>query len=222
MRRFLRYLRYLRIPFTVACAITCVLLIALWGRSPSVSIPLSSILSTSGQGDLQSTSSGYRMVEGEKVYVVPTGAALQHLTEITKGNGATNVFVVDAPDDISAIGLSSNVFAGYRSANVPVTLSKPDPPRGNHWLVVYLGIAGSGPVRWLVESVFVEKGRIRFNYHRDPSGISTADIHYYYYWVPVGKLNDGVYYLELYDTNLRAITLARRIEVESPRPRKRR
>ena len=216
-----RLYRGLRITASAVRLIMCGLLVVLWVRSRGIPIPLSSILSTSGQKDLQTATSTYRMVDGEKVYVVPTGAALEKLYEVTRGSGATSIFLVDAPNDVSAVALSGDVFAGYRSANVPVTLNKPNPPRGNHWLVVFLGIAGSGPTRWFVDSVTVDEGEIRFNYHRNPIGSSTADIHYYYYWVPLGKLDDGVYNLELYDSELRAVILMRRVEIQTPRHRPR-
>jgi hypothetical protein len=169
---------------------------------------------------MQSTFTGYRMVDGEKEFVVPTGEVLQQFFEVTKGNGATNVFLVDAPNDVSAIRISSTVVAGYRSADNPVTLNQSNPPTGNYWLVVCLGIAGSSPTRWFVDNVTVNEGRVRFNYRQNPIGMSTCDIHYYYYWVPLGKLDDGVYYLELYETNLRAVTLSRRVEILPPRQRK--
>jgi hypothetical protein len=51
----------------------------------------------------------------------------------------------------------------------------------------------------------------------NPIGESTADIHYYYYWVPLGKLDDGVYNLELFDTDLKAVTLMRRVEIITKR-----
>jgi len=41
-------------------------------------------------------------------------------------------------------------------------------------------------------------------------------MHQYYYWVPLGKLDDGIYKLDLYDTTLKDVTLSRRVEIESP------
>ncbi len=203
-----------------ACLVVCMLLTLFLVRSRGVSIPLSSIISTSGQGELQATTAGYRMVDGEKQYVVPTGEALQHFFDMTKGNAASNVFLVDAPNDVSAMAVSSTVFAGYRSAEYPAVLNKPNPPRGNHWLVVFVGVAGSSPVSWIVDNVTVNDGKIRFGYHRNPIGASSLDIHYYYYWVPLGKLDDGIYSLELYDTKLKAVTLMRRVEILTPRRRR--
>jgi hypothetical protein len=186
----------------------------IYGSEPKQStIPLSSIISTSGQDELQATSSGIRTVDGKREYAYPIGEALQRFSEMTKGQGASNIFLVDAPNDSAAIAVSGSVFAGYRSADYPATLNQPNSPRGNHWLVVFAGIAGSGPVRWIVEDVAVSTGRIRFSYHKNPIGESTDDVHYYYYWVPLGKLEDGIYNLELYETKQKAVTLMRRVEV---------
>jgi hypothetical protein len=66
----------------------------------------------------------------------------------------------------------------------------------------------------------VGDGKIRFNYRTNQRGDTTCDIHYYYYWVPLGKLDAGVYYLELYDGSLDAVTLSRRIEIQPPRAKK--
>jgi hypothetical protein len=37
----------------------------------------------------------------------------------------------------------------------------------------------------------------------------------YYYWAPLGKLAPGIYDIELYDAGRKAISLMRKIEVES-------
>ena len=203
-----------RHSFSAAVAAVVIVAWRGYGSEPKpVSIPLSSILSTSGQADLQAVTPAYRIVNGKHKYVVPAGEALEQFLQATKGQGASNAFLVDAPNDVSAIAASSAVFAGYSSANSPVALNQPNPPRGNHWLVVFTGVAGSAPVRWTVDSVTVDSGRVRFNYHKAPMGISTADIHYYYFWVPLGKLADGIYNLELHETNLKAVSLMRRVEV---------
>jgi hypothetical protein len=177
-------------------------------------IPLESIISTSGQAGLQATTSGAPIVGGKTEYVSPNGEALQHFLEVTKGQGASNVFLVDAPNGSAAITASGSVFAGYRSADTPANLDQPKPPRGNQWLVVFVGISGSNPVRWIVDSVTLDAARIRFNYHKNPIGVSTDDIHYYYFWVPTGNLSGGAYNLELYETELKAVTLMRRVEVK--------
>ncbi len=179
----------------------------------SISVPLSSIISTSGQGELQSATSAYRMVGGEKQYVVPIGEAIQYFFDATKGRAVSNVFLVDAPDQISALAVSGRVFIGYGAVDTPVALNQPNPPRGNYWLVVFTGIAGSDPVRWIVEDVVVNQDKIVFSYHKNPLGISTCDIHHYYYWIPLGNLDDGIYHLELYETKLKATTLMRRVQI---------
>jgi len=183
------------------------------GAEPkSVSIALSSILSTSGQPELKTVTPAFRIVDGKQEFT-PTSGALKQRLESAKGQAASSVFLVDAPDEAAAITVSTRVFARYKSADYPATLDQPKPPRGNHWLVVFTGIAGSGPVRWIVDSVTIANGNVRFNYHKNQSGFSTDDIRYYYFWVPLGKLDDRAYELELYETNLKAITLMRRVDV---------
>lgn len=206
--------------FRYLLAAVCVilyLLFVLTRTDKPVSIPLATILSTSGQGGLQPVSDGYQMVDGARQFIAPTGEAFERLREATKGGVAANIFLVDAFNDIEAILISKDGFLGYRSLSSPVILNDPRPSTDNYWLVVYLGIAGSSPVRWQVDSVVVNSQSIRFNYHRDPRGVTSLDIHDYFYWVPVGKLANGVYNLEMFDTSLKAVTLMRRVEIAPKR-----
>jgi hypothetical protein len=148
----------------------------LWARAAECvppqphQIPLSSIVTTSGQKELQSVHS----VPPDGKLVFDFGPTLQRVLDLSNSSGASNTFLVDAPTIAFAIGATAEVFSG-RTANIPVTSNGPNPPRGNHWLVVYLGVAGSGPVRWIVDSVSVEGGIVRFSYHKSPIGRSTAD-----------------------------------------------
>jgi hypothetical protein len=92
----------------------------------------------------------------------------------------------------------------------------PDPPRGNHWLLVYLGIGPSNPTWWTVESVAVGKERIILNYQKSNANSANRALHRYCYWIPLGKLDLGTYVLELVDVNKGAVTLMRRVEIASP------
>jgi len=163
---------------------------------------------------LQLSTTEYRILNGQQIYVVPTGPALEHFYAATKGGVAPNMFLVDAPDASSAIEKSSNVFAGDRSADIPVSVNQRNPARGSHWLVVFLGIAGSDPIRWYVDSVSVHHRQVRFNYHRNPMEDSSSDLHYYLYWVPLGTLEQGIYQLELCDVGVQAITVTRRVVIK--------
>lgn len=180
-------------------------------------IPLHSVVTTSGQNGLIGATAGYR--DGKPVEEF--GPLLRQILDANHFNGASNAFLVDAPSINDAMSASVGVLVGGRSALVPATLDMPNAPRGNHWLVVYLGVAGSGPVNWVLDSVSVETGRVQFNYHQHATGAETADINAYYYWVPLGKLDDGVCKLELYETGLKDVTLSRRVEIKSPESLKR-
>jgi hypothetical protein len=176
----------------------------------AVSIPLGSVVSTSRQPELQHAQQG----TNERGYVVPYG---NFLDQLHRGDGgASNIYLVDAPTITGAVQVSTRVSAGAHTADWPATLNMPDPPRGNYWLVVFLGIRGSSPDHWLVDSVTVEGNLVRFNYHSRGPSPETDDIHHYYYWIPLGALTSGAYNLELFDTELKAVTLMRRVEVKAP------
>jgi hypothetical protein len=175
-------------------------------------ISLSSVVTTSGQK---------KMVRAFPQPIEDDGnrnlrAAFEELFDPSKIAGSSNVFLVDAPTFSDAITATIKIVARGYTADSPLLLDQPDPTRVNHWLVVYLGVAGSEPVRWIIDSVFIESGIVRFNYHEDPIGGQTRDVNQYYYWVPLGKLDDGVYKLELYDGGLKDVTLSRRVEIKSP------
>jgi len=133
--------------------------------------------------------------------------------------GASNVFLVDAMNERGAISASIRVFFAAQSADIAAPLNLPDPIRGSHWLVAYLGIGPSRPTRWVIEEALVEAGKIRLTYRKADATIVTGDIRSYYFWVPLGKLPPDVYSLELYDAGLKAATLSRRVEVEQEKHR---
>src|SRR5262249_55172056 len=150
---------------------------------------------TSEQPELERASANYKLVDGEPVYVMSYGKALGELLQ-KEFVGASNVFLMDAPTIDAAVLGTMRVFTADR----PVTLNMPNPPTGNYWLAVFLGINGSTPPNWLVDSIAIQGSQIRFSYHWQ--GARTKDFHHYYYWVPLGNLNAGTFKLELYHTQL--------------------
>jgi hypothetical protein len=176
-------------------------------KSPTLRIPLESVVATS------QVAATKRQTNGNPDFV---NAALRQIYGPEHFDGASNLFLVDAPTIEDAVRASALVFAGARAADVPLPLNMPDPPRGNNWLVVFLGIRGSSPTNWLVDSITVNGNVIRFSYHQQGSGAETANLHAYHYWVPLGKLDSGFYTLELYDTKQSMVTLMRRVEVKTP------
>jgi hypothetical protein len=171
-------------------------------------VPLSSVVSTSYQKGLQHAARGWK----ESGYIEPYGRDLDKLYEKQGGQGASNVFLADAPDISGAVAATVSVMLGGRSTDRPATLNQPNPPRGSLWLVVYLGVYGSSPPQWIVDSATVESTKIRFAYHR--GGAETKDSYQYFYWVPLKTLPSGTYQLELFDTESNAVTLSRRVIVD--------
>jgi hypothetical protein len=174
-------------------------------------IPLAEVIATSNQDGLQHV----HEVLPDKPENKSTLGYFRKVVE--RSPGASSVFLVDAESFADAMNASASVFAGGRAAATPVPANKQKAVRGNQWLVAYLGTAHSTPLRWIVSGVSVDKSRIRLTYQEPEAFISTADSYPYFYWVPLGKLEPGAYQVELYDADEKAVTLMRRVVVESPK-----
>jgi hypothetical protein len=211
--------RKLRIALSATCLIACVLLIGCNSTAvkpapantsttshdevpapsgPTITVPLYSVVSTSTQDGLERASEDSPTIGGKPV--------LKLLRE--SDMGAPSVFLVDAPTLTTAILGTHQV----RRFDRPATLNIPEPPTGNYWLAVFLGISGSTAPNWLVDSVTIQGSQIRFSYHWQ--GAKSKDEHHYYYWAPIGELNDGNYSVELYDTKLKEVALMQRVEIK--------
>jgi hypothetical protein len=81
------------------------------------------------------------------------------------------------------------------------------------WVVVYLGRAPSDPPVWLVKSVEQSGKTVRVTMTKPKREESTKDRHEYLFWVPVGKLKEGTWTLELYMAEKKQVTLLRRVDV---------
>jgi hypothetical protein len=198
----------------------CLLLGLVWGcclyaadDSSPREIPISDITSTSNQNGLQRPEPAHQGdTDNERA-----GKPSYYLDQISLkggGAGASNIFLVDAPNFNSAVAATTHVLIGGFSADKSAPLNQPNPPRGNYWLVAYLGISGSNPSEWLVDKATVESTTIRFAYHRANPGAETKDECLYFYWVPLKSLPHGTYQLELFDTEANAVTLWRRVIVD--------
>ena len=167
-------------------------------------ISLSSIITTSPQGEMRSLSD-----------VFPSGEMESFKTKILSfhGNAAT-AFLVDAATEKDAINASAGVLFGSMPADKAVPVNTADPKRGSQWLVAHLGLGPSYPTCFVIEETSVKADKIRLTYWKAKAADATADIHHYYYWVPLGKLKAGTYHVELYDADLNEETLSRRVEVE--------
>jgi hypothetical protein len=178
-------------------------------QAASREIPITDIVSTVGQEKLQHVDSGRQIVDGKTVEQ-DYAKAIEAL-ERDRG-GASSIFLVDAANLSDAIKATQRVLVGFRSADKPVPSFNVE--TGNNWLAVYLGCGHSNPRKWIVESALVNGSTIRLTYRHPKTGFQTADVVHYYYWVPIGALDDGAYNLELYDSDLKGVTLMRRVEVK--------
>lgn len=154
---------------------------------------------------------------GQRKYTSKYGGYLAQIFETIGGHGTSNVFLADAPDIDGAVSAAAGTIVGGRSADTPIPLNQPNPPTGNYWLVAYLGVGPSSGPWFIVDKVTVQGARIRFSYHNPELTAVTRDIVPYLYWVPLGKLADGTYDLELYDSKRDSLTLMRRVDVGARR-----
>lgn len=184
-------------------------------KGDTSSIPLASILTTSPQQGMLHPREVFHEQSKDRKNVVTNGY-LRQILQGTKG-GASNIFLVDATNVNDAVNASFSVLVGARGADTPAPVNKPDPVRGSHWLVAYLGTGPSSPTWWVVESVVVDGSTVRLTYRKTRPTAATRDAHQYYYWVPLPTLDPGSYELKLYTSDRNLVTLMRRVEMESTR-----
>jgi hypothetical protein len=159
-------------------------------------IPLSSIISTNPQKGMRQLIDAFPAGDGKEYE--------KKFADFT--SNASNAFLVDARNDRAAITGSVRIWFGPMS---PATVSS----RGNHWLAVFLGLGPSHP-RWFeVTKVVVASDKVRLSYRTPQPSEITRDVRQYFFWVPLGKLQSGVNSIELYDENLKATVLSRRVNV---------
>jgi hypothetical protein len=185
------------------CSISC--------AEEAVEIPLSSIVTTSPQKGMLHI----RELLGQQPPDQIRKSAQGYLSQIVQANkgGASNVFLVDAGNAPSAIAASFNVFVGQWSANTPAYENSPDPNRGLHWLVVYLGWGDPHAATWEVDGVRKEGNLIALGYRKKRKPEDSDGDHRYFYWIPIAKLSPGSYEVKLDDADSHKTTLMRRVEV---------
>ncbi|MEX2316344.1 MAG: hypothetical protein WD669_04270 [Pirellulales bacterium] len=194
----------MKIVSVIGLAMLTVFSVAAVSDDAERSIPLSSIITSSPQPDVQAFEVAFPNQEERLKISQQIGAF---------SSGASNLFLVDAIKPLNVVRATISVLQGSHSGNSPAPVNTADPEQGSHWLVVYLGVGPSQPVWWTVESVTVTQNTIRVNYHSADARMVTRDVWRYYYWAPLGKLDAGAYQLELYDTKDKAVTLLRRVKV---------
>jgi hypothetical protein len=172
------------------------------GAEEGRQIPLESIYSTTGQKGLKALK--MRLDE-------PQGQELQGIARGYRG-GASDVFLVRGKDIAAAVKAARQAFTAGQSADGPVipdAASRAAPL----WVVAYLGSAGSSPPAWLVHSVEVKGQMVRVTFRKPKRFGSTRDLHPYFLWVPLGKVEAGTYTLELFDADKEEVTFLRRVAV---------
>jgi hypothetical protein len=163
-----------------------------------------SVYATTGQKELKPLSTA---MDGDGKYVEPYGADLDKLRG--EAAGKATVFLV-AGKDITAAIKASRGRLGERAVGPPDQLKPAGQPV---WLVAYLGTSGSSPPAWKVEGIAVKDKLIRVSYRKGAA--VTDDVHAYLVWAPLGKLEPGVYSLELYDAAAEGPTCVRRCKVSA-------
>ncbi len=165
-------------------------------------VPLKSVYTTSDQQGL----SKVRLGEGSKGFQNQFGELYRGSIRI----GASNVFLARGHDVTAAVRAAWEVFTHGIPADKPVSADYP-PKSDEIWLVAYLGIEGSGPPAYQVQSIEVSGTDIRLTYKHPGAG--TNDLHPYFYWAQVGRLVAGTYKLQLFDADQKQVTLMRRVQV---------
>jgi hypothetical protein len=121
------------------------------------------------------------------------------------------IFLVNGKDFFSAVK-ASRPFFEFRGdeAKEPKAESKADE---QNWVGACMGIDGSSPPAFRVQSVEIGGKKIRVTYESIKRDISTADEHLYMLLAPLGKLPAGEYTLELYESTAKKVTADRKSKV---------
>ena len=188
--------------------IVFILVIASASHAASREVSLSEIFTNQRQEGMQHVQEG-RNVSGE--YVEKFGSDLGEI--ISHGYGSSNAILVDANDIDEAVRASRHVLCGYRPADILNIVSTSKAKM--RWLTVYLGVGHSSPAKFTAIGASVDGNTIRFTYRKPRPRWESEDDVYYFYWLPIGNLDDGVYTLELYDAEAKATTFTRRVEVKT-------
>jgi hypothetical protein len=175
-----------------------------------VIIPLSSIVTTSPQKGMLHL--GELLAQASDQVAKSTRGYQTQNYQANKG-GASNVFMVDAGDAASAIVASYSVFVGPWSANTPAYENKPDPNRGSHWMVAYLGWGDNHSPTYEVDEVRRQGNVVTLKYRTKPLPEDSDQEHQYFFWVPLGKLDPGSYEVKLEDGDSNTTKLTRRVEI---------
>lgn len=129
-------------------------------------------------------------------------------------SGFQNALLIPGTSIEQALQATNKVMVGYGRAD-PVSLSKKTEDE-RFWLFVYLGSGSSLPPRYAVTTITADKTTIRFSFAKTQSGIQTADIVPYLYYVPIDTPAKGFYTMELFNETTNRVVLSRTVEVVLP------
>lgn len=179
-------------------------------------ISLGSVVCTTGQQGLTKISNAFSM---EPDGIKETAASILKDIYTQCNSGASNVILVRGHNLLQALGSTRQILCGSGTAAEV----------GQHhsfnaekvWLVVYLGINGSEPPRWLVDAVEVSGKVVRFTYKKwPPPKLKKGEHHVvstgpcqFFFWAPIGSLEPGDYSVQLFDADKNLVTLSRLVTV---------
>ncbi len=106
---------------------------------------------------------------------------------------------------VAAGGIYNAREAAYRRSS-PIAY-----PSDQYWAVVYAGSTHSSPTAFLLDRVTIAPTSTEILLHRPPPGGATADLHPYWFFIPLGRLPAGKYSVNVRlvdDNSLRATTTA--------------
>ena len=161
-----------------------------------------------------------RLIPLDTVYASFNQEGLKPLDAEVETDGLAQVLgaVRESPQQIVlcvGIDLASAVrgaelgFATPDEATLPVTGSTSD----TLWLAAYLGSDGSVPSAFRVRAIEVNGKTLRIDYERDKSPVRSADLRSYLIFVPLGRVEAGVYTIELFDAAAERVTRSRTLRV---------
>ena len=164
-----------------------------------IEIPLASVYFTDMQKGLQWT--GRRELDQNCMHA---------LDELSRPWGPSNTFLVRA----NSIGEA--VRATWQVMNARATVDEPaaerDSKSDSHWVVAYFGVA-EGSNAWEIKSVGLNEQVIRFSYRKPQRLLTSRLINTYLASRPLGRLQPGVYPVELFNDETKTVVLSRRVSV---------
>ena len=118
--------------------------------------------------------------------------------------GPPRIVLCVGHDVAAAVKAASTSFSTAEQPVPGVTTA----PSDTLWLAAYLGSDGSMPPAYQVRAVELVGKTLRVAYQRDESPTRSCDLRDYLIWAPVGRVEAGVYRLELFDVVAKTVTVS--------------